>query len=186
MKKWLKIWTLLDGLYFSCSRLHYVNQEENNIFRVKLITYRGRKISLANGNWIQANDLMVKIHLHNCLLMSEIAHIKSGIKRALYIYQRVESSLPGLADFIAKHPKAESIKGILGVTILSRGVEHLGFEVKEIPNLYYQKMRQLYMKPLFILSSSNHIKGSWKKDKFVPKFLVMSKDQIFSRYLQEA
>ncbi|GEN33683.1 YkoP family protein [Aneurinibacillus danicus] len=184
MKTLFKVWSFLDGLYFSCSRLEYVNKKTKNIFRVKLLTYRGKSIALSNGTYIRANDVLLKIHLHNCLLMSEIADIKNDTKRAIYVYQRVKSSMPGLADFIRNHPKTEKIKGIIGVTILSRGVSRLGFEVKDIPNPYYRAMRQSYMKPIFLLCHAGK-NVSRKPENLVPKFLIMPKDRIFSQYLQQ-
>ncbi|WP_412161127.1 YkoP family protein, partial [Aneurinibacillus migulanus] len=35
----MKVWSLVDKIYFYYSRLEYVNQAERNIFRVKLLTY---------------------------------------------------------------------------------------------------------------------------------------------------
>ncbi|MED0890727.1 YkoP family protein, partial [Aneurinibacillus migulanus] len=106
-------------------------------------------------------------------------------KRALYVYKRVEESMPGLVDFIRNHPQGETIKGIIGITVLHRGVSRLGFEVKDIENGYYKKLKQLYMKPLFILCHLNKQQG-WKEKNLVPKFLIMSKEQLLSRYLQDA
>ncbi|WP_412675691.1 YkoP family protein, partial [Aneurinibacillus migulanus] len=45
--------------------------------------------------------------------------------------------------------------------------------------------KQLYMKPLFILCHLNKQQG-WKEKNLVPKFLIMSKEQLLSRYLQDA
>ncbi|WP_412174692.1 hypothetical protein [Aneurinibacillus migulanus] len=41
------------------------------------------------------------------------------------------------------------------------------------------------MKPLFILCHLNKQQG-WKEKNLVPKFLIMSKEQLLSRYLQDA
>jgi len=183
MDKIVKIWSFMDSFYFHCSRLQYVNQKEQNIFRVRLLTYRGNDLSLSNGTCIHHNDVLLKIHLHNCLLMSEMMNIKNDTRRALYVYNRVEASMPGLANFIFQHPKENIIKGVIGITLLSRGVNRLGFEVKDIQNPYYERLKQLYMKPMFVLC--HHEKGKLRKrKKLVLKFLVMSKDQLLSRYLQ--
>jgi hypothetical protein len=180
----IKVWSLLDKIYFDCSRLEYVNQEEKNIFRVKLLTYRGPSLFLSNGISIQTNDTLLKIHLHNCVLMREMVNIENDTKRALYVYKRVEESMPGLVDFICNHPQKDTIKGIIGITLLHRGVSRLGFEVKDIENGYYKKYKQLYMKSLFILCHLNK-QPRWKEKNLVPKFLIMSKEQLLSRYLQD-
>ncbi|KIV57289.1 hypothetical protein TS65_10595, partial [Aneurinibacillus migulanus] len=100
----MKVWSLVDKIYFYYSRLEYVNQAERNIFRVKLLTYRGKELLLSNGISIQTKDTLLKIHLHNCLLMNEMLHMENETKRALYVYKRVEESMPGLVDFIRNHP----------------------------------------------------------------------------------
>lgn len=181
----MKIWSLLDKIYFYYSPLEYVNQEGKNIFRVKYLTYRGKDILLSNGVSIQKNDLLLKIHLHNFLLMKEMINIENETKRALYVYKRVEESMPGLADFIRNHPQKDSIKGIIGITLLHRGVSRLGFEVKEIENYYYKRAKQFYMKPLFIFCHLNK-RQRWKEKNLVPKFLIMSKEELLSRYVQNA
>lgn len=182
MKGWFWLWSWLDTMYFTCSRLRYVNRKEKNIFRVKLLRYRGRSLVLSSGIRVNTNDMMLKIHLHNCLLMYELSSLASDTKRALYVYRRVESSMPGLAEFLSTHPQKDKIKGIIGVTMLSRGVARLGFEVKDIPNPYYRAMRQLYMKPLFLLCHADKNVRP-KQENLVPKFLLMPTEQILSRYL---
>ncbi|MBN6185741.1 hypothetical protein JQN58_01920 [Aneurinibacillus sp. BA2021] len=185
MKGWFWLWSWLDALYFACSRLRYVNRKEKNIFRVKLLTYRGKSLVLSCGTRVNPNDMLLKIHLHNCLLMHELASMASDTKRALYVYRRVESSMPGLAQFLSAHPQKDKIKGIIGVTLLSRGVARLGFEVKDIPNPYYRAMRQLYMKPLFLLCHTDKNTRP-KAEHLVPKFLVMPTEFILNKYLPEA
>lgn len=181
----IKAWSLLDKVYFHCSRLEYVNQEAKNIFRVKLLTYRGRELFLTNGTSIRTNDTLLKIHLHNCLLIGETMNMSNDTKRALYVYKRVEESMPGLVDFIRNHPRKDDIKGIIGITLLHRGVSRLGFEVKDIENSHYRRAKQFYMKPLFLLFHLNK-QHHRKKENMVPKFLVMSKEQLLGKYLQDA
>ncbi|WP_052948047.1 YkoP family protein [Aneurinibacillus tyrosinisolvens] len=181
----LKAWSLVDQIYFYCSRLQYVNEEEKNVFRVKLLRYRGRNLFLSNGASIQTGDILLKIHLHNCLLMNEMINIENDTKRALYVYKRVEESMPSLGHFISNHPQNNTIKGIIGITFLHRGVSRLGFEVKEIENPHYKSVKQIGLKPLFILCHLNK-QQPWKEKNLVPKFLIMSKEQLLSRYLKDA
>lgn len=182
MKTILDTWSLVDKFYFCFSRLEYVDQSTNNIFRVKPLYFRGDPLSLNDGTSFQNKDLLLKIHLHNCYLLKEMITIENDVKRALHVYHRVESSLPGLAQFVASHPKEEQIKGIIGVTLLTRGVNKLGFDVREISNPFYLHLKQAYLKPMFILCHPNRKIMTKDKD-LVPKFLVMSKEKLFERYL---
>ncbi|MEJ8544991.1 YkoP family protein [Brevibacillus borstelensis] len=182
MKTFIHTWSLVDKLYFCLTRLEYVNQSEKNIFRVKPLYFRGDTLSLSDGFAFHHNDLLLKIHLHNCQLLKEMMTIQNDVKRALYVYDRVEKSLPGLAQYVASHPKEKQIKGILGVTLLTRGVRKLGFEVREIRNPFYLHLKQAYLKPMFLLCHPNWRNMAKDKD-MVPKFLVMSKEKLLEHYL---
>lgn len=182
MKTFIHMWSLVDKLYFCLSHLEYVNQSERNIFRVKPLLYRGNALSMSDGTEFRHNDLLLKIHLHNCLLLQEMMTIGNDVKRALYVYNRVENSLPGLAQCIARHPQENKIKGVIGITLLTRGVKKLGFEVREISNPYYLQIKQAYLKPMFILCHPNRKNMAKEKD-LVPKFLIMSKEKLLENYL---
>ncbi|MEW9668905.1 hypothetical protein [Ammoniphilus sp. 3BR4] len=178
----IQTWSILDKLYYLCSRLQLVDQTEQNIFRVRLLTYRGPSLSLEDGTTIHSSDILLKIHLHNCLLMREMQHIQNDVKRALYVYHRVEESLPGLARFLASHPDQEKIKALLGITLLTRGVKPLGFEVVDISNSVYKTLKELFLIPMFILLHPNGKLKCLKKGNLTPKYLVMPKERLLDRY----
>lgn len=178
----IQTWSILDKLYYLCSRLQLVDQHEQNIFRVRLLTYRGPSLSLEDGTTIHSSDILLKIHLHNCLLMREMQHIQNDVKRALYVYHRVEESLPGLAQYLANHPDQEKIKGLLGITMLNRGVKPLGFQVIDISNPVYKTFKELFLIPMFILLHPNGKLKCLKKGNLTPKYLVMSKERLLDRY----
>lgn len=176
-------WSLLDKCYYHCSRLQCVNQEEQNVFRVRLLTYRGQNLSLSDGTIIQSQDLLLKIHLHNCMLIKEMQGMDHDVKRALYVHNRVERSLPGLAQFVLNHPERDRIKGILGITLLSRGVKRLGFDSLDIPNPIYKRIKALYLIPMFCVCHHNLKLNSFKKENLTPKYLAMSKEILLDRFL---
>ncbi len=180
----IQTWSILDKLYYHCSRLQFVDIKEQNIFRVRLLTYQGPSLSLEDGTTIQSSDLLLKIHLHNCLLMREMQHIKNDVKRALYVYHRVEQSLPGLAQFLANHPEQEAIKALLGITLLTRGVKSMGFQTIDIANPFYKTLKELILIPMFILLHPNGRLKCIKKSHLTPKYLVMSKERLLDRYLK--
>ena len=108
----ISIWSLIDPLYYCCSRLSYPPCKEGNIFRVRLTKYKGRNIVLSDGTQINKNDTLVKIHLHNVRLLKELKNIKSEIKKAKMIYRYVQKSLPGIEIYIRNHCHSDKIKGI--------------------------------------------------------------------------
>lgn len=176
----LSVWHKLDPYYFSCTRLKYVT--EDNIFRIRLTKYKGRNITLSDGTEINKNDVLVKIHLHNVRLLMEVRDIKSELKKAKLIYRYVQNSLPGLEFYIRSHFRSYNVKGIVGITLLSKGCERLGFEIIEIINPIYKWYKTLSFLPIGILS---HDRSKWN-DMIAqkPNYLFMSIARLTDLYGQ--
>ncbi|MFD2045009.1 hypothetical protein ACFSTA_15085 [Ornithinibacillus salinisoli] len=172
----LGVWNTIDPIYYTCTRLRYIPEDEhhNTIFRVRLTRYKGSSVVLQDGTVIHKNDVLIKIHLHNVKIINDIQSIKSEMKRAVFIYHMVKRSLPRLAHYVKNHPKNEDIKGIIGITTLHKGVNHLGFEVFSIRNSYYRSYKKLTFLPINLLASTSQ-QGE-------PVYLFMSKTDLVTRY----
>ncbi|ARI76203.1 YkoP family protein [Halobacillus mangrovi] len=177
------IWSLLDPFYFRLARLSYIHKNKNdlkNIFRVKLISYKGKPFICRDGTKVEENDKVLKIHLHNIRLIREMKHIKNDINQARYIFKAVHESLPELATYVYNHYDVAHIKGIIGVTALSRGSFRLGFEAVPISNLFYKGLkytsfimiRSMYRKPPSLADLRTH----------QPSYIYMSKEQLMDKY----
>ncbi|MBP1933558.1 YkoP family protein [Ammoniphilus resinae] len=177
----LPFWGIIDQIYFQFNRLQFIDKDGGNVFRVRPICYRGETLILKDGTEIHSGDLLLKIHLYNYALMKEMVGMRSEIRRALFVYQMVENSMPGLAKYLHLHPRSEEIKGVIGITLLNRGVRHLGFDSIPIANDYYRRWKKSYMVPMYYICHGFH-KGNSNK-KLDPKILVMSKNRLFESYL---
>ncbi|MFW5437351.1 YkoP family protein [Paenibacillus apiarius] len=175
----LSIWNILDPIYYSLSRLTYIDRATPNIFRVRLLCYKGRDITLTDGTCIKNNDLLVKIHLYNVRLLKEILPLNNPVKKGRIISRSVEQSLPGVCRYIQMHPKSNEIKGIIGVTMLHRGCRQLGFDVANIHNPLYRAFKWITLMPIHFLSVSKPVK-TLRKQK--PKYLVMSAEMLAKKY----
>lgn len=178
----LSFWSVIDPIYYYCTRLTYLPCE-NNIFRVRLTRYKGKKIVLSDGTPINRNDLLVKIHLHNVKLLKELKDIKSELRRGKRIYQMVERSLPDLEPFIMNHSHANEIKGIIGITMLNKGCSRLGFEVVTISHPIYKWFKWLAFLPIVLLSSQSATNTSTLLE-HKPSYLLMSKSTLSKLYRQ--
>ncbi|MBM7552247.1 YkoP family protein [Thalassobacillus pellis] len=183
MKQYLvDIWTLLDPLYYRMSRLTYVRSKNkiNNIFRVKLVAYKGKQRKLADGTLLQKNDQLIKIHLHNIRLINEMRGMKNDIQKARYIYKAVQHSLPDLVSFITSHKRVNEIKGIVGITALNSGCERLGFEIIAIESPFYRSLKLMS----FIAISTLCMRPPSLKylKKHQPKYIYMSRTDLENRY----
>jgi hypothetical protein len=179
----LAAWNFIDPIYYNLTRLTCIHKEnpEKNILRVRLTRYKGRKVFLSDGTKINKNDILVKIHLHNVVLLNDLMHIKNDLSRGRFIFQSVRKSLPDLVFYIQKHHQADQIKGIIGITMLDKGVHRLGFEVVPISNIFYKWFKWTSFLPISILSKTN---PSLKKLS-APSYLFMSKESLFNKYKVE-
>ncbi|MGN7400626.1 YkoP family protein [Cytobacillus praedii] len=178
----ISIWFIIDPLYLKCTRLTFPSCKERNIFRVRLTKYKGRNIILSDGTLINKNDTLVKIHLHNVRLLKEFRNINSEIRKAKMIYRYVQMSLPGIENYIQNHTHSKKIKGIVGITMLIKGSERLGFEIIDISHPIYKWFKRFAFLPIEILSSKKT--SAWDVLKHHnPSYLFMSTNKL-SKYVQ--
>ncbi|WP_243292328.1 hypothetical protein [Bacillus sp. FJAT-47783] len=177
----LSVWNFLDPIYYFFTRLTYLEKTtdgKTNMLRVRMTRYKGRDVTLSDGTEIKKNDFLVKIHLHNVRLMNEMKHIKNEVRKGRFIRKCVENSLPELVNFIQQHEKKDTIKGIIGITTLTKGSKYLGFEVFDMANPFYKWFKFISFLPICVLSSSKPV--SMKKQP--PKYLLMSKEMLVNKY----
>jgi len=176
----LYMWSLLDPFYFALNRLAYVESGRiGNIFRVRLLRYRGHPITLSDGTCIRRGDVLVKIHLHNVKLLKLLFKMRSDIEKGKCISRVVQASLPGLASYVERHPKSAHIKGIIGVTLLHKGSRLLGFETFPIQSPWYNAFKWVSQTPLYFICVSQPIR-TFRKQSI--RLLLMPKSILMQRY----
>jgi len=175
------IWSTLDPLYLFCSKLECLQNADGRptVFRIRLTRYKGRTITLSDGTEIRKNDVLIKVHLYNVLLLQEMLELQDPVKKAFLLYRRVNESLPDLAKFVLYHPKTDQVKGILGITMLHTGYRRLGFESFPITSRLYLWFKRIGQFPMHLLFRPESFRI---KDLPTPHYLFMSKEAIFSKY----
>ncbi len=178
----LQVWGICDHIYLLCTRLQCLEHISNNynILRVRLTHYKGHDVVLLDGTMIKKNDLLVKIHLHNVRLLKEMKCLDQSINKSIYLYKKVQQSLPDLAIFIIQHKQSDQIKGIIGITMIDKGFKRLGFEPASLSSLPYLWFKRLALYPIHFLSSSKP--STKRKHTPTPQYLFMSKDGICKKY----
>ncbi|MET4559636.1 hypothetical protein ABIA69_000779 [Lysinibacillus parviboronicapiens] len=173
----IQVWSILDPIYFFFTRLQCLEQntKNHNVFRVRLTRYKGREVILSDGTVIKKNDLLVKIHFHNVRILKEMQNF-DNFKKSVYLYKKIQESLPNLAFFIIHHKNKNQIKGIIGITFIDRGYKRLGFESVPLSNRSYLWFKRITLFPIHVLSSSKY--PSKRKKIPTPRYLFMSKDAI--------
>lgn len=177
----IAVWNFFDPFYYACTRLTFpIKEKKENIFRIRLTIYKGRNVVLSDGTSINKNDMLVKIHLHNVKLLKELKNIKSDFKKAAILYRHVKHSLPDIHCYITNHAHSGKIKGIIGISMLYKGSEHLGFDVFEIANPFYKAFKQIAHFPISFLANTEYS----MKERLCqqPKYLIMSKEMLAKKY----
>ncbi|MDZ5473774.1 hypothetical protein SM124_18815 [Bacillus sp. 31A1R] len=179
----LTVWSFLDPIYYLFTRLSYVSSSEQteNIFRVRLTKYKGKPVTLSDGTFINKNDTLLKIHLHNVKLLRELKDIQSEIRKGKIIYKYVLQSLPDLHQYISNHKQSSEIRALIGITSLNKGCDRLGFEIIDITHPIYKWLKWISFIPIGLLSSST---PSIKQHQ--PSYLFMSKQTLEKMYEKKA
>lgn len=179
----LSLWGLWDSIYQACSRLEYV-EKGKNIFRVVILRYRGENLTTVNEQVIESGHLIVKLHIHNYLFAYLCKEIKSDTRMILLLRRKIIESLPPLAAYLAKHPRVHEIKGIVGTTMLHKGVEPLGFSISDVPMTKYFRYKRWYLRLMLRIIHPDGMRRLETFDKTIPlKRVYMSKEELLNRYL---
>jgi hypothetical protein len=178
----LRLWGYWDSIYQRCTRLRYV-EKGNNIFRIVLLRYRGEPLVTSDQHTIHSGDLIVKLHIHNYYFATLCKGIKDELRLALLLRRHIMLSLPSLAAYLERLEPKEEIKGIVGTTMLHKGVEPLGFTISDVPMTWFFRYKRWYLRLMLRIihpDGKRRVK-SWKQEMPL-KRVYMSKDQLLCRY----
>jgi hypothetical protein len=177
----LSFWRYIDPVYYSLTRLQYLcSDQEKGIFRVRLTRYKGKNVTLSDGTEICKNDLLVKIHLHNIKVIKDCTPMKNDLSKGKAVFKMVLDSMPYLASYIYNHPKKEKIKGVIGITLINKGVKGLGFECVLPESKLYTQFKKISQMFIYLLSHSTISVENFKKHH--PVYLMMSKEKLMEKY----
>ncbi|MGB9904993.1 MAG: YkoP family protein, partial [Desulfotomaculales bacterium] len=147
--------------------------------------YRGRTVALPGGTVLRRGDLIGELHINNEVIRKLSSLSGTDQVRAVFAAKKeAQESLAALAGWLKKNPRYAKIKAIAGISLLVRGSRSLGFASAEVHPLvsrlffWYESMVLARYHPL----GKNRVTGH--RQKLKPKLLVMSKEELFRRYLE--
>jgi hypothetical protein len=162
--------------------MQYVSKPDN-LFRVVRKKHKGPPLMTSDGVIILPGDEIIKIHLHNYRIASEMKNFSSEIAYIHHFKRSLERSLQGLNSYIKTLPDHQRIKGIVGTSMLNRGAERLGFTLNEVTPSWKNWLKGLLYKLIYLLIHPQgwaYLKRHGKRLK--SKHLVMSMGMLNSRY----
>ncbi|MFS0558460.1 YkoP family protein [Brevibacillus sp. 179-C9.3 HS] len=180
----LMLWGCWDEIYQRCTRLTYIDKG-NNIFRVVVLRYRGEPLVTTDNCTIHDGDMILKLHIHNYYFATLCKGVKDELRVALLLRRHILQSLPKLAAFLETMENKEQIKGIVGTTMLHKGVSPLGFSISDVPMNWFFHYKRWYLR---IMLRIVHPDGkrrvqTWNHEMPL-KRVYMSKELLLNRYGQ--
>lgn len=182
----LMLWGYWDEIYQRCTRLKYI-EKGNNIFRIVPLRYRGESLVTTDGRIIHDGDLIVKIHIHNYYFATLCKGVKDEFRVALLLRRHIMLSLPKLARYLESMEEREEIKGIVGTTMLHKGVQPLGFSISDVPMTWFFRYKRWYLRLLLriVHPDGKRRVQTWNQEMPL-KRVYMSKDLLLNRYGQSS
>lgn len=178
----LPLWRVWDWLYFHCNRMQYISKP-HNIFRVIRKKYKGPPLETGDGTIILSGDEIIKIHLYNYRIATEIKNYSSEMAYIFHLKPLLEQSLKGLYHYIITLPQHENIKAIVGTTMLNRGAERFGFTVCDVKPTWRYWLKGMLYKTIYLLvhpEGWNYLKRHGQR--LQSKHVVMSMETLKNRY----
>lgn len=172
-----RIWEKWEHLYARIRKVRRI--DDKNIFRLATANYHGPDLYNEKGERLATKgDLVGELHLDNIRLQGLGSNVgKIGISAL----KHARLSLPVLVRYIASSPEYKNIKVIVGVTLISRGVQGLGFSVQEYSNENAGFVG--FMQRIIYLIYNPAGKHGSEKLGFKPKVVWISKEKLFEKYL---
>lgn len=184
---WQRLGQKLD---FTITRLlkfqHLYHQDGRpTLLSIRLRCYRGKPLVLSDGTLLQPGDAIGEIHFNNRVLKGIIRDKKDLAQTGfigLSVLKELKQSLTVLARWVSTR-KGESPKAIMGLTVLHRGAERLGFTVCDPPPLL-KKLARWYQGWLLALYHPHGLlRVKRYRQKIAPKIVAMGTEELLRRYL---
>ncbi|OUS77819.1 polysaccharide deacetylase family protein [Paenibacillus sp. MY03] len=179
----ISLWLMWEQAFHAVFRLKKVGESEIPAFHYRVTKYTGEPVTFANGKGVNKGDDIAEIHFDNKLLSSIAATSKSPLATGLRLIREVENALPALANQLAEDAAAQSIKAVYGVTMIHRGADRLGFEVFQLPEGWFKRSTQVYLRLLMkVLTNTKQYKAgrikAAKTEMVTPRMLFMPLERV--------
>lgn len=182
-KRLISLWLLYEKAFHAVFRLKTVGGSEHPSFHYRITTYNGQPIELAEGGRVNKGDRIAELHFDNKMLSTIAATSKSPVATGIRMLREVEQALPHLADQLMEDVQARDIKAVYGVTMIHRGADRLGFEIHQLPDGWFKKSTNVYLRILVrvLTQRQKQVKGkAHRREPVTPRMLFMSEAKIRS------
>jgi peptidoglycan-N-acetylglucosamine deacetylase len=186
-KVMIKLWLAWDALFCKVFGVRAVN-EKYPFIKTRLRKYTSlHPLQLSDGETIVKGDTIAEMHFDNKMLIHMSLESKNSLHLATRMVRQAQKSLPCILNKIETDSKYQHVKGLYGISMVHRGVEHLGFTVLDLPKSLFKSLTQIYLKILIsVLHPSGNDRIKLHSDLLVPKTIAISRKHLSERYKKKA
>lgn len=181
MSRLLLFWRFYDRVYQRLHRLRDLSLPEGTVLRLGLTRYRGRPLTLSDGNVIRHGDRIGAIHIHNEGVASLHAPDGATHRGALIFLERFRASMRLLSGQMAAGALAD-VRALTGTTVLFEAMARAGFDVHPLRPRWWGRALGTHQRWLM---ARHHPLGNqrFKPDRFVESRAVwISREALLRRY----
>ncbi|OPY57726.1 MAG: Peptidoglycan-N-acetylglucosamine deacetylase [Pelotomaculum sp. PtaU1.Bin035] len=178
-----RLWSLIEKVIRKLAGIKDLGGGNTFIWRLALRRYHGTKWIMPDGTALCAGDFYIELHLNNERLLNLISENTSIERMAIIAMREVRNGLPELARLITNDEQFSKAKVLLGITILHRGTERMGFTAYDIKPCFFRTVTCWYEKMLLALFHPGGFKNLKSyRDNLSPRYVVITRQEIIRRY----
>jgi peptidoglycan/xylan/chitin deacetylase (PgdA/CDA1 family) len=178
----VKLWLLWEVAFHFIFKLKTVTPADP-FLHYRLRPYKGQTTILDNGSTLEKGASIIELHFDNRKLFTIGVNSRSTVHLAIQMIRSMERELPTLAYQLMEKPELRNAKALYGVSMINRGPEKFGFSIRDLPNGWFAKSTNVYLKILMSVihpSGQNRLKES--PSKLVPKMIIMPMEYLFEHF----
>lgn len=181
-----RVWGIYDWTFRKLSGIRDLKEGKGSFYRIAVRRYRGKDWLMPDSSVLKAGETYLELHINNDHLLAAIGEHVKVERLAMIALREARKELSAIAQLLNYDNRYRHIKMLLAITLLHRGTEHLGFTAYDMPKGPFRTLIGWYERWLLGL----YHPGGFKKlrayrDKLVPKYIVMTRQDLLQRYLPD-
>ncbi len=175
----LRFWPVWERIYEAFLPVTAIPHAPHGLLAVHLGRYRGRPITLPDGERIARGARIAVLHFNNRRL-SEAARTVDAWR----LPRMVAEDLGALAAWAEEPGGLKQARAIMGLTLIGRAAPRLGFTVRERPVTLTARMDRFFMEGLMAMYNPDGVRRLMRGTTFAsyPVEVWMSRGELLRRY----
>ncbi|QSZ28133.1 hypothetical protein ACETAC_04595 [Aceticella autotrophica] len=174
------LWSLWEDLFAKINGIQDINGG-NFALRIAVKKYRGKDMTLNDGTLLKHGERYIELHLNNKFFSKISSHNSSSVYLGITAVKELKKSLHLLKKIINENPEFFDINVFMAYSLFYRGIDKLGFEIREIRSPLVRYIFSIYEKLLLLIFHPDGIKRLKSKN-FTSKNVIITRNTINNLY----